>query len=65
MKDKNIGLFLIALTSLIILLGFDFIIIPLVLQTILGWFGVGFNFAQCLVITVFFNIITYNFRKKG
>lgn len=65
MKGKEVGLLLIALISIIILLGFDFIIIPLVLQTILGWFGVSFNFAQCLVITVFFNIITYNFRKKG
>lgn len=61
----NVFLGLVAIITLIILLAFDFLIIPLILKSILSWFGVALGFWQCLIIVLFFNIVTCGFRKKG
>lgn len=61
----NIIIGLIAILLIIFLLALDFIIIPLGLKTILSWFGVALGFWQCFAIVIFFNIVTYGFRKKG
>ena len=61
----NVFLGLVAIITLIILLAFDFLIIPLILKSILSWFGVALGFWQCLLIVIFFNVVTYGFRKKG
>lgn len=65
MNIKNLGISLMALICLITLLALDFVIIPLGLKIILSWFGVALGFWQCLLIVIFFNIVTYGFRKKG
>lgn len=65
MKDRKIGLLIIALISLAVIFAIDFVAIPLILKTIISWFGVALSFGQCLIITLFFNVITYSFRKKG
>ena len=61
----NVFLGLVAIITLIILLAFDFLIIPLILKSILSWFGLSLAFWQCLIIVLFFNIVTSGFRKKG
>ena len=61
----NVFLGLVAIITLIILLAFDFLIIPLILKSILSWFGLSLGFWQCLIIVLFFNIVTCGFRKKG
>lgn len=61
----NVFLGLVAIITLIILLAFDFLIIPLILKSILSWFGVALGFWQCLIVVLFFNIVTSGFRKKG
>lgn len=52
------------LALVIILLAFELVLIPLLIQAVLGWFGVGLTYLQCLVITILFNIMTYGFRKR-
>lgn len=63
MKQALILLGAVALLLLIVCV--DYVFVPLVLKSILGWVGIGLSFLQCLVITLFFNIVTYGFRKKG
>lgn len=43
---------------------FDLWFIPWALMNIIGWFGVTLSFWQCLLIVLFFNLVTYGFRKK-
>lgn len=61
----NIIIGLIAILLLLFLVALDFVIIPLGLKIILSWFGVALGFWQCLLIVIFFNVVTYGFRKKG
>lgn len=56
---------LLAIILIIGLFAIDLIFIPWVLKCILGWFGLALSFPQCLIIVLFFNIVTYGFRKKG
>lgn len=65
MNLKNLGISLIALVCLITILSLDLVLIPLVLGWILSWFGVGLSYLQCLIIIIFFNVLTYGMRKRG
>ena len=56
---------LIAILGILLILSVDLVIIPLGLKIILSWFGVTLGFWQCLLIVIFFNVVTYGFRKKG
>lgn len=56
---------LIAILGILLILSVDFVIIPLGLKIILSWFGVALGFWQCLIVVIFFNVVTYGFRKKG
>lgn len=55
----------IAILGILLIFSVDLVIIPLGLKIILSWFGVSLGFWQCLIIVLFFNIITCGFRKKG
>ena len=56
---------LIAILGILLIFSVDLVIIPLGLKIILSWFGIALGFWQCLLIVIFFNVVTYGFRKKG
>ena len=56
---------LIVILGILLILSVDLVIIPLGLKIILSWFGIALGFWQCLLIVIFFNVVTYGFRKKG
>lgn len=55
---------LLAVILLVVLVAFDFILVPLLIKAVLSWFGIYFSFLQCLVISILINVITYGFRRK-
>ena len=55
----------IAIIVLIMLLAFDLIILPTLLQAILSWFGFAFSFVQCLIMVVFVYLIIGFLKEKG
>lgn len=56
---------LVVILGILLILSVDLVVIPLGLKLILSWFGIALGFWQCLLIVLFFNIVTYGFRKKG
>lgn len=64
MKDKSIGYILIAIVAILGLLAFDLLLVPWLLTVIVGWFGFQLTLGKAIVLVIFFNIITYGFRRK-
>lgn len=56
---------LVIILGILLIVSVDLVVIPLGLKIILSWFGVALGFWQCLLIVIFFNVVTYGFRKKG
>ena len=56
---------LIVILGILLIFSVDLVVIPLGLKIILSWFGIALGFWQCLLIVIFFNVVTYGFRKKG
>lgn len=56
---------LIIILGILLIVSVDLVVIPLGLKIILSWFGVALGFWQCFLIVIFFNVVTYGFRKKG
>lgn len=65
MKDKSIGYLLIGVVAILGLLAFDLLLVPWLLTVIVGWFGIQLTLGKAIILVIFFNIITYGFRRKG
>lgn len=61
----GIGKLLIVLIALIVILGIDFIALPLLLKTILSWFGLLISLPQAIIIMIFIYLIIGLSKKKG
>ena len=61
----GVSALVIALITLIVVLGVDFILIPLLFKTILSWFGILITLPQSIVIMLFIYILIGLNKKKG